>query len=91
MIQPWTERRKEVREEAKGELKIVVPLPRRLEIKGILADVSFSGFRAKHAYPAFSVGQKVEILLRDDGAPALVVWNRIFEEHVETGFFVLQD
>ena len=44
-----------------------------------------------HMYPALSAGQKVEFRHEGTDGTALVVWNRIFEEHVETGFFILQE
>ena len=91
MTQPWSERRRESREDASGEIKIQVRLPKLLEIHARLVDISQSGFRAMHMYPALSAGQKVDFRLQDEEGTALVVWNRIFEEHVETGFFILQE
>ncbi len=91
MTQPWSERRSETRQDASGEIKIQVRLPKLLEIHARLVDISASGFRAMHMYPALSAGQKVEFRQDGNEGTALVVWNRIFEEHVETGFFILQE
>jgi hypothetical protein len=91
MTQPWAERRREARHDASGEIRIQVRLPKLLEIHARLVDISPSGFRAMHMYPALSAGQKVQFCFEENEGLALVVWNRIFEEHVETGFFILQE
>ena len=91
MTQPMSDQRAEPRQDMSGEVKIQVRLPKPLEIHARLVDLSPSGFRAKHMYSALSAGQKVEFRLDADDGTAIVVWNRIYEEHVETGFFILQE
>ena len=88
MTQQWEERRREERSSIDDEITIFVRLPKMLEIQGKLIDTSGNGFRVLHMYPALSAGQKVSYEVNDKQGAALVVWNRIYEEHVETGFFV---
>ena len=88
MTQAWEERRREQRQTLEGEVTIFVRLPKIMEIQGKLIDLSGNGFRVLHMYPALSAGQKVNYEMFDRQGSALVVWNRIYEEHVETGFFV---
>ena len=91
MTNPMSDRRFEKRHDAAKDIKIRVLLPNLVEIRGRVVDISPSGFRAEHKYSALSAGQKVEYELEGNEGSALVVWNRIFEEHVETGFFLLQN
>ena len=88
MTQSWEERRREERQIADGDITIFVRLPKMMEIQGKLIDTSGNGFRVLHMYPALSAGQKVSYEANGKQGSALVVWNRIYEEHVETGFFV---
>ena len=83
------DRRIEEREPAAGEVHLLVLEPMPMEIRAHLLDVSRSGFRASHMYPALSSGQHVRFRHSGGQAVARVCWNRIFDEHVETGFFVL--
>lgn len=89
MTNPLSDRRFEKRQDAAKDIKIRVLLPNLLEICGQVVDISASGFRAEHMYTALSAGQRVTYELEGNVGSALVVWNRIFEEHVETGFFLL--
>lgn len=89
MTHPMSHRRAEIRREVNGDVKIQIRLPKPMEIHAQLVDISPSGFRALHTFSELSAGQEVEYQLRHGKGTARVVWNRIFEEHVETGFFIL--
>ena len=84
------ERRTEERFNAEGEVKLAFSDPMRQEIHGNLLDYSKSGFRAVHSYRALHTGQVVEFRHFIAHGQARVMWNRILEERVETGFLVLQ-
>ena len=86
-----SERRGSIRQYKSEDIDILVRLPKLLEIHGRLVDLSSSGFRAVHMYPELSAGQKIEFKREGSEGTALVVWNCIFAEHVETGFFILHD
>ena len=64
--------------------------PSPQEITGRLVDYSKSGFRAVHAYRALHTGQVVDFRHAIAGGKARVMWNRIADDRVETGFFVIQ-
>ena len=83
------ERRKEVREAADADLTLVVDNPLPEEVHGRLVDKSRSGFRARHSYPRFEPGQQVRFRHPDCEGQARVMWNRILDDRVETGFLVL--
>src|SRR5579864_1106749 len=77
-IMTAAERRAERRYRGKGALKLSFNEPSHQEISGRLLDYSQSGFRAVHTYPALDTGR------------ARVMWNRIADECVETGFLVIK-
>ncbi len=85
----FVDRRKEPREPADGELTLFCDDPAPAEVRGRLVDISRSGFRARHSYQRFEPGQNVRFLRPDSSGRARVMWNRILEDHVETGFLVL--
>ena len=91
MTHPLAERRRETRHDKSEDIKILVRLPKVLEINGRLVDLSSSGFRAVHMYSELSAGQKIEFKWEGNEGTALVVWNCIFEKHVETGFFIVRE
>jgi len=63
---------------------------RSKEIRGKLLDRSASGFRAEHDCPELTSGQVVRFRLTPSAkGRARVVWTRILEGRVETGFLVL--
>ncbi len=64
--------------------------PARQEITGRLLDYSNNGFRAVHAYAALHAGQVVQFQHAVAGGKARVMWNRITDKRVETGFLVLK-
>ncbi len=83
------ERRREVRVAADAELTLVVDDPLPAEVRGRLVDISRSGFRARHSYPRFQPGQQVSFRYPASEGQARVMWNRILDGRVETGFLVL--
>jgi hypothetical protein len=82
------ENRKEPRRSADGEVRVWFATPRPLEIQGRLMDVSASGFRMAHEYPALQAGQIVEFAYPAAKGRARVMWTRIADARVETGFLV---
>ena len=52
-------------------------------------DVSASGFRMTHEYAALEAGQIVEFSHIEAAGRARVVWTRIADARVETGFLVV--
>ena len=81
--------RKEPRRPVNGEVRVLFENPHPREIHGRLVDVSVSGFRMAHEYTALETGQMVEFSHIEAAGRARVVWNRIADAHVETGFLVV--
>jgi hypothetical protein len=84
------DRRAEDRHRADGRLKFSFDDPSRQEVTGHLLDYSKSGFRAAHTYAALHTGQVVEFEHVVAGGQARVMWNRIADDRVETGFLILK-
>ena len=63
--------------------------PQPLEILGQLMDVSPSGFRMAHANQSLHSGQMVGFSHSLAAGTARVMWNRILDERVETGFLIV--
>jgi hypothetical protein len=85
-----SDRRAERRLRSDGPLKLSFEDPARLEITGRLVDYSKNGFSAIHAYAALHAGQVVDFQHAVAGGRARVMWNRIMDDRVETGFLVLK-
>jgi hypothetical protein len=83
------ENRKEPRRPVSGEVRVSFENPRHQEIQGRLMDVSVSGFRMAHEFAALEAGQMVEFAHIEAAGRARVVWNRIADARVETGFVVV--
>ena len=83
------ERRTERRFRGQGPLKLSFDDPRPQEIVGSLLDYSKNGFRALHEYAALHTGQVVAFQHAVAGGRARVMWNRIADDRVETGFLVI--
>jgi len=81
--------RKEPRLPVSGEVRVRFENPHRREIQGQLVDLSASGFRMAHEYAALEAGQIVEFSHVEAAGRARVVWNRIADARVETGFLVV--
>ncbi|HEV2690936.1 MAG TPA: PilZ domain-containing protein [Bryobacteraceae bacterium] len=85
-----SDRRTERRHNADAPLKLTFDDPAHQEVTGRLLDYSASGFRATHAYPALHTGQVVEFRHVIAVGKARVMWNRIADDRVETGFLVIK-
>ncbi len=83
------DRRSERRYRGQGPLKLSFDDPSPQEIVGRLVDYSKSGFRAVHAYALLHTGQVVAFEHAIAGGKARVMWNRIADDRVETGFLVI--
>ena len=83
------DRRSEHRHPAEGHLKFTFNDPSRQEVTGRLLDVSKSGFRAAHSYAALPTGQVVDYQHVIAGQ-ARVMWNRIADDRVESGFLIIK-
>lgn len=79
------DQRREPRHPARGAVKIKGQLGK---IDGELVDVSSSGFRMEHQDKALKPGQVIEFWHAYAAGKARVIWNRILEGRVETGFFI---
>ncbi len=84
------DRRSESRHAAEGHLKFSFNDPSRQEVTGRLLDVSKSGFRASHSYAALPTGQVVDFQHVVAVGQAKVMWNRIEEDRVESGFLIIK-
>jgi len=83
------EQRREARQPAEGPVLVRFADPQPLEILGQLMDVSPSGFRMSHANQALQTGQVVEFSHTHAAGAARVMWNRIMDHRVETGFRIV--
>jgi hypothetical protein len=81
------EKRREPRRPAQGSVEI---RGAGLHLRGELIDVSHSGFRIAHKESSLEPGQVVEFTHPEASGAARVVWNRIVEQRVETGFFIVE-
>lgn len=83
------EKRREQRRQASGMVRIRFSDPQPREIAGRLLDVSENGFRMTHDFRSLPAGQVVEFSHVEARGRARVIWNRIVEQSVETGFLVV--
>jgi hypothetical protein len=83
------EKRGEVRQPAEGPVLVSFSDPQRMEILGDLMDLSPSGFRMAHANQSLQSGQLVEFSHSLAVGVARVMWNRIMDHRVETGFRIV--
>ncbi len=85
------DKRREARRLASGEVRVNFQDPEPFELAGKLMDVSPNGFRMKHDCAWLRSGQIVEFAHVEASGKAQVVWNRILDGGVETGFLVVND
>ena len=85
----WAERRSEPRRPARGQVFVNLTELPHVEFAGELLDVSNSGFRAAHTCRELHSGQTVRFNYDGASGEARVVWTRIEDQRVESGFFVL--
>ena len=83
------DQRKEPRVPAEGAVRVWFANPEPFEIQGELLDVSDSGFRMSHHCSTLQAGQMVEFAREKAAGRARVIWNRIANAHVETGFLLV--
>lgn len=86
------EKRRESRRPADGVAQVEFlefSNPRPVKIEGRLMDVSPSGFRMAHSYTSLATGQVVDFSHSEATGSARVMWNRILDQRVETGFLVI--
>lgn len=84
------DRRSEHRYPGEGPLTLSFADPGPQKVMGQLLDYSTSGFRAVHPYIALHAGQEVEFRHAVAVGRARVMWNRIADDRVETGFLVIK-
>ncbi len=84
-----SEKRREERRAANGTVRVQFQNPRMVKIEGRLIDVSSGGFRMSHEYTSLAAGQAVEFTHSETSGRARVMWNRIVDRTVETGFLVI--
>jgi ABC-type nitrate/sulfonate/bicarbonate transport system permease component len=83
------EKRREIRQPAEGPVLVNFSNPQPMEILGELVDVSPSGFRMAHANQSLQSGQLVGFSHGFAIGTARVMWNRIMDHRVETGFRIV--
>jgi hypothetical protein len=83
------DRRTEPRFHATGEVRLLIGGPQLLAIPGRILDVSEHGMRVEHMYSALASGMMLEIQTTTERYTARVVWNRIKNDGVESGFYLL--
>jgi len=83
------ERRGEPRFSASGSVRLLIGDPQTVAIPGRILDVSQHGMRVEHMYPALTSGTMIQIESGSTSYTARVVWNRIKDDGVESGFYLL--
>jgi hypothetical protein len=83
------EQRREDRAAASGVVRFVLEGTEPVEFQGRLVDCSKGGFRSSHTHASLSTGQQVRFASRFGEGHALVMWNRILEQRMESGFLIL--
>ena len=83
------DRRGEHRYPASGKVLLVIEGAQPISVPGRLLDCSQHGMRVQHMYPALTSGTMLRIEAAGQNYTARVVWNRINEEGVESGFYLL--
>jgi hypothetical protein len=83
-----TEQRRETRRPGHGNVLVRPESPGSRDIQGRLVDVSGSGFRMAHDCSALTAGQYVTFAHVEARGRARVVWTRILDDSVESGFVV---
>ncbi|MEO8051310.1 MAG: hypothetical protein ABI833_12915 [Acidobacteriota bacterium] len=84
------EQRRETRRSGHGNVLVRSESPGSRDVQGRLVDVSASGFRMAHDCAALTAGQFVAFAHVEAKGRARVVWTRILDHSVESGF-VLTD
>jgi hypothetical protein len=82
------EKRQEARRPGNGNVVVRWTNPRVQQVEGRLMDVSDSGFRMSHECSSLTAGQFVDFSHFEARGRARVVWSKIIEGMVESGFVV---
>ena len=82
------DRRVEPREAASGEVHLCQSVTPGTPFLGHLLDIAASGFRARHEQFSLTSGELIDFEFAGNRGVARVVWTRIVENQVETGFRV---
>ncbi|MBM3787915.1 MAG: PilZ domain-containing protein [Acidobacteria bacterium] len=85
-LSPVDDRRTEPRFAANGVVTLYVD---KTSVRGRMTDVSEHGMRVEHMYAELSSGMILELETGGTRRTARVVWNRIRNEGVESGFYLL--
>jgi len=85
------DRRREPRHSVNIEIVLFLPTPQLITIRGRVIDRSTTGFRVSHMYPALTSGQVIHCRLDGAELSVRVVWNRILDEEMESGFLILEN
>lgn len=83
------DRRSEPRFQATGVVRLLISGPQSVAVPGRILDVSQHGMRIEHMYAALTAGSMIEIESGSTQYTARVVWNRIKDDGVESGFYLL--
>lgn len=83
------DRRREPREDAHGLVRLFTVEHERFVFEGEMRDVSASGFRLEHHHPRVSSGDEYRFESPFSSGIARVMWNRILDDYVETGFLIV--
>jgi len=84
------DRRIEVRQIAEGEALVVPTDFGTQPIAGQLVDASSQGFRITYGEPPLFSGQDVHFLLSQSEGLARVIWTRVVDGKMESGFLILE-
>ena len=84
------EMRREPRLPARGSVTVCLNRDHYTEINGQLLDVSASGFRMSHTDKRLEPGQIVDFCHTEASGTARVIWNRIVNHRVQTGFLIVK-
>jgi hypothetical protein len=82
------ESRREPRRAAEGSVLVEFQNPQKRQVEGRLVDLSPGGFRMAHSSTDLIPGMMVKFTHSSATGQARVVWNRILENRVETGFLI---
>ncbi|HEV7394639.1 MAG TPA: PilZ domain-containing protein [Burkholderiales bacterium] len=82
------EQRRETRRQAQGNVLVRSENAGSRNIQGKLVDVSASGFRMEHDCAELTAGQYVAFTHIEARGRARVVWTRILDDSVESGFVI---
>jgi hypothetical protein len=88
MSHPQHESRREPRRAAEGFVVVEFHNPQKRQLEGRLVDLSEGGFRMAHASIELTPGLVVKFSHSTATGTARVVWNRILQNRVETGFLI---